>query len=389
MKTIEEILDIYGDEISSLGYGRKQLADWLTEKFGETYSEYSARKILERIDSVAPTRENQTMEELLREIYGMYDPTWVPVSVWGDPRNPRAKWERRLDVLTKDRIDEMQKQAKELGIKENFEDEESGKMGVLSIRDAHFGMFTDHPYPYETYDLQEAQDTYLEAARELAGKAKKQGANKIVYIVGSDMMNVDGPSNTTTKGTPQDMSTTWNNAFEAALTSANSVIDMLNQNFDTVTVVCEPGNHDNTLATTLGLSLKGAWGERVNVLAGNKTLKVVKFGNTNLFFHHGDGMKPDDYQGVIYSKHPQCATPNQYVEVLTGHLHHRRRATLKQGGDYLEELSIVHRITPALCPSSNWSESMGYSSEPGAQLTVYTKAGFESMFEYRPKLTTF
>jgi len=385
MYTIEEVIKRHKETIAGLGYGRTQLQEWLNENLEGEYTQYFARRLLEQINSSYEPLESdyKTMEELLREIYGLQDPTWVPVSVWGDPRNPRAKWERRLSVIDKEKIDELQRQIRELNIGDSKIYEDGRKLAVLSIRDAHFGMFTDHPEPYNTYNLAEAQEAYLAAAADLILKAKRNEVTHLVYIVGSDMINVDGPANTTTRGTPQDVSTNWTNAFKAALESANAVIQAATEHFDGVTVVCEPGNHDNTLAKALGISLQAKWGDKATVLAEGDDLKRVKFGKTDLFFHHGDKIKPEDYQGVIYARYPDCATPGRYVEVLTGHLHHRRRTALKTGGDYLEEMGIVFRITPALCPSSNWSESMGYDSEPGAQLTIYNTHGFESLFEFR------
>jgi hypothetical protein len=109
----------------------------------------------------------------------------------------------------------------------------------------------------------------------------------------------------------------------------------------------------------------------------------VSLGHTHLFFHHGDGIKPEDYPRLIANDHPDTIKPGDYVEVLTGHLHHRRRSVLGTSGDYLEAGAIIHRITPALCPSSNWAERMGFRSEPGSQLTVYNRHGFWCMFEWR------
>lgn len=391
MYSIDEIIRMHGQQIAALGYGRRQLATWLNDNLEGKYTEHFARRVLQEMEDdpelkQGPKMSGKSMEELLRETYELNDPTWIPVSVWGDPRAPRAKWERRLDLIDSERIQKLHAELAQRPLRTDTQ--ASGeRMAVLSIRDVHFGMFTDHPGPYETYDLNEAQTHYERAASKLINEAVSQGAETLVFPVGSDMINVDGPSNTTTKGTPQDVSTSWNKAFRAALESVNNVInEAVNTNgIKKVIVVAEPGNHDNTLAQTLGMAIESKWdGNGVQVLAGDETLKMVNLGSTYLFFSHGDGAKPESYAGIIYADHPQCATRGNYVEVLTGHLHHRRKSVLKAPGDYLEESSIVHRITPALCPSSNWSEFMGYRSQPGAQLTIYDSKGFLSLFEYRP-----
>lgn len=388
MFTVDEIIDSHGETISNLGYGRRQLCEWLNQNVEGQYTEHFARRVLDELsqqtERVTPPVSGKSMEDILRDTYGLYDPTWVPVSVWGDPRNPRAKWERRLDLVDEERI---QKIVKNLGGKElpNVATAKGERMAVLSIRDTHFGMFTEHPGPYESYDLREAQNAYLSAASELMIEADNAKAGTLVIPFGSDALHVDGPQSTTTRGTPQEISTAWWRAFEAALQSISIVVEAAAQKFDVV-LVLEPGNHDHSLAQALGIAVASKYQKqaRVTVLAGHETLKKVSIGNCHVFMHHGDTMKPQNYQGIIYGDHPECATHGAYVEVLTGHLHHRRRGVLLDGGDYLEENGIVHRITPALCPASNWSESQGYRSRPGAQLTVYTERGFHSLYEWRP-----
>lgn len=393
MHNVDEILTLYGDTIRSLGLGRRALAQWLNENVEGKYTEHFARRVLEALEDEPETipdmglKRTRSMEEILRDEYGLHDPTWVPVSVWGDPRNPRAKWERRLDLLDAERMQKIVERLNPEKLQTASEiDADSRRMAVLSIRDTHFGMFTEHPGPYETYDLAEAQRAYLKAASKLMNEAEHMGVDHLVIPFGSDALHVDGPGSTTTKGTPQEISTSWLRAFEAALQSLNSVVEDARSRFLRVTLVLEPGNHDHSLAQALGIAVKSRWEGQVEVLAGHETLKRVSIGNTHVFMHHGDSMKPAAYSGVIYSDYPECARKGSYIEVLSGHLHHRRRTVLLEAGDYVEENGIVHRITPALCPASNWAEAGGYRSEPGAQLSVYTPTGFLALFEWNPRM---
>lgn len=388
--TVDEVIEAYGQTINQLGYGRRQLAEWMNDNLEGKYTEHFARRVLQELSEeeqyteLAPMYTGKTMEEILRETYGLYDPTWVPVSVWGDPRNPRAKWERRVDLVDAARINQILETTgnTHLPAARKVEGE---RMAVLSIRDTHFGMFTEHPEPYDTYDLEEAQQAYLLAAADLMHQALKENIDTLVIPFGSDALHVDGPQSTTSKGTPQEVSTAWWRAFEAALDSIITVVKRASKKFDVI-LVLEPGNHDHTLAKALGIAIQSRFQdeEKVTVLAGHQTLKKVSLGKCHVFMHHGDTMKPQNYQGVIYGDYPECGAAGSYIEVLTGHLHHRKRGVLLDGGDYLEENGIVHRITPALCPASNWSESQGYRSRPGAQLTVYSERGFYALYEWRP-----
>lgn len=391
MFSIDEIIDQYGDTIKELGYGRRQLADWLNDNVEGKYTEHFARRLLAELDAEeeAPTQKNadqRSMEDRLRDIYGLQDESWVPVSVWGDPNNPRAKWERRMDLVEADKMQAILEKTQALTL-ESAMSVPSDRMAVLSIRDTHFGMFTEHPGPYDSYDLEEAQWAYVQAGRYLMREAAESGVSHLVIPFGSDTLHVDNNANTTTKGTPQEMTTAWWRAFEAAMQSIITVAVEASEQFEAVTLVLEQGNHDENMARSLAMAVQARFVgyENVNVMASFDKMKRVSVGERcHVFMHHGDTMHPSSYPAIIYADHPEVAKRGSYVEVLSGHLHHRKKATLKQAGDYLEDGGIVHRITPALCPSSDWAQANGYRSVPGAQLTVYDEDGFVSLFDWTP-----
>lgn len=416
MLTINEIIDTYGDDIKSLGYGRELLAKWLNENLDGRYTQHFARRLLDRLAEEAqepedldwgitsnkigilpsPEPADCTIEEKLRRSYGITDPTWVPVGIWGEPNNPRAKWEKRSFVPEPEKLQAVVEKSQgehlissiELGRGAGYFDLDSEYkgtiVGVLSIRDTHFGMFTSHPWPYDSYDLKGAQQAYVEAAQYLMFWAEHMGVEQLVIPFGSDTLHVDGATNATTKGTPQDVTGPWWEAFEAAMESLNRTIYSATNSFDTVTLVLENGNHDRNMARALAVALRGKWGSEVSIIDGPESVKRVSVGNTHLFFNHGDSMKIEAFPALIHADHPDVIKQDSYVEVLTGHMHHRRRTLLQSAGDYFEPDALVHRITPALCPSSDWAEVHGYRSMPGAQLTVYDEEGFVALFDWVP-----
>lgn len=388
MPTIDEVIEQHGELIKGMGYGRRQLAQWLNDNLEGKYTEHFARRVLDEMgegqeEQPQKNADDRSLEQRLRDIYSLHDPSWVPVSVWGDPLNPRAKWQRRLDLVDLERIKKLAQQ--ESSHPKSVCKSKSDKMAVLSIRDTHFGMFTDHPGPYASYNLEEASKAYIDAGHYLADKALREGVKHLVVPFGSDALHVDGSSATTTRGTPQEVSTAWWKALEAALASLNQVTSYALKRFERVTLVLEQGNHDHNMSRALAIAVAAKWGgTQVDVLDGFETLKRVSVGKTHVFMHHGDAMQPGQYPAIIYADHPDVA--GGYIEVLSGHLHHRKKTTLLAAGDYLEDGGIVHRITPALCPSSNWAEAQGYRSLPGAQLTVYSEAGFVSLYDWTPSL---
>jgi hypothetical protein len=326
----------------------------------------------------------------LRETYGIHDASWEPVTIWGDARNPLVKWVRRKPIITMQEAQERIQLSPETHSIVLHEQQSFGrKVGMLSMRDAHFGLMTEHPQPYDKYDLSEASNVMQEAGSYLLSVAHKNEVSDLIIPVGSDLLHVDGSSLTTTKGTRQDTNAFWWEAFNAAINSINAIVRTATKHFSTITIIIEPGNHDSSLTRALGVTMRAAWPDEgiVRILDHPETLKRVSFGNTHLFTHHGNSIKPNQLQALIHARHPDVISRDSYVEVLCGHYHHRSSKVLNQTNEYLEFNGITLRITPALCPASNWSESQGYISSPGAQLTIYNDAGFLSLHEWRPQIT--
>jgi len=402
MLTVEDVMERYGSRISDLGYGRKELAKWLGENAPGEYTEHFARRVIWNLENLPraieqrlaqktaePEADNPSVsvEEKLRESYGITDTSWVPVSIWGEPSSPRAKWVRKIAGSIEPEklqawLDKTQVEPPEKSQDIGYEN----TMGVLSIRDAHFGLFSEHAGPnYHAYDLNEAHDAYIRAGRYLIARAATEDVSHLVIPFGSDMMHVDGRDNETTKGTAQDVNAQWWQALEMSVKALNQVVSMALEQFHSVTLVLESGNHDNDLSRVLSIAMKQRWEERLDLLDEPGSIKRITLGNCHVFFHHGDGISPEAYAGIIAGDHPDTVKADQYVEVLSGHLHHRRRSVLGSSGDYLEAGGIVHRVTPALCPASNWAESKGYRSTPGAELTIYDEDGLVALFEWTPK----
>lgn len=366
--------------------------------FGEGYHRPKAKSIPEGEPIEIQTDEQQeetevmitgkdgNLEQKLRKLYGIKDENWVPVTIWGDVRNPMVKWERRkMTTYFQENPIELLELPEAIQLTPNTDDED--RIAVLSIRDVHFGLLTEHPEPYEKYDLKEASKAFLAAATHLMQAAIDNQVKKLVIPIGSDLLHVDGSMNMTTKGTKQDTNSFWWDAFDASINTINQTVSIAKVNFDEVILVIEPGNHDTSLARAVGIAMKSAWSNepKVSILDNPNTMKRVSFGNTHLFMHHGNSMKPALIQSLVYTKHPEVIKAGSYVEVLCGHYHQRSGRRLREPGDYFEFGGMVMRITPALCPASNWSESQGYISAPGAQLTVYDEVGFVSLHEWTPQ----
>jgi hypothetical protein len=423
--TVKDIANKHGEEIKRTQMGRTSLQTWLQDKYPNVgFSKHFARMVLRQIyregdpgevekmqggtsqnctppsDKNAPPQAEKThppkwknrtqnstaisgrTEQELRDRFNV-DDDWIPVRMWGSAEKPLVKWERDSGNVNPNEIIEKIDGTPKQEIKWNRHAPQEA-IGVLSIRDAHFGMATMHPDPYENYSVSEAAVAFVNAGAYLIDKAKRENVKHLVIPFGSDTLHVDGATSATTKGTPQETIGYWWEAFEGAMNSLISVVELAREVIGEVTLVLEQGNHDHNLARALGIALTGRWSD-VTVLISPNSIKRVSYGNTHLFFHHGNDVKQEAYLVMIGNTYPDSLSKDNYIEILTGHYHHRNKTILNGSGDYWESGRLNYRITPALCPSSNWAEASGYNSEPGAQLTVYDNQSFLSLHEWKPR----
>ena len=107
--------------------------------------------------------------------------------------------------------------------------------GVLSLQDIHFGKEGN-----ETID-----QCFEETIIDLVERAtSSHHLEKIYYVVGGDLINMDTWSGSTTSGTPLDNCMTATEAYKQAFDAIQWSINYIKQFCDTLQVVYIPGNHD-------------------------------------------------------------------------------------------------------------------------------------------------
>ena len=243
-------------------------------------------------------------------------------------------------------------------------------LGVLSIPDIHVGKLAWAPETGEAYDTKRAVNTYLDAAGHLIEKLKRAGAGRVLYVVGNDLLHVDGGLlPTTTKGTPQDTDTRWLYAFRRAKAMTASVIKALAE-FAEVDVIVVPGNHDNTLATLLGEVLQAYYAHSDGVRVDNRPIgrKYIAVGKLLFGFTHGDTIKPQALPTLMATEVPELWGQTTWREWMLGHIH-KRKEWISVGID--DMMGVRLRYLPSLSGMDRWSYSKGYRHAKVAEVHVY------------------
>jgi hypothetical protein len=235
-------------------------------------------------------------------------------------------------------------------------DYSSGNMLEVNISDAHFGkMAWGKETGSRNYDTPIAASTFLRAVANLINLARVYTYDKIVFVVGNDLLNSDDEMGRTTKGTFVSTDGRYQKTFSTVRQTVTRAIHMLAE-LAPVEVVMVPGNHDNLSVWHLGDSLECLFENDQNVTVRNEPTqrKYIRFGDVFLLVTHGDKGKREDYPLLMATERSKDFGETKYREVHTGHIHQTK----------LQEWHGVRvRIIPSLSPPDAWHSENGFTGQ--------------------------
>jgi hypothetical protein len=234
--------------------------------------------------------------------------------------------------------------------------EQCGNMLEITVPDAHFGkMAWSKETGYQSYDTPIAAAMFLRALDTLIESAKAKDYDKILFVVGNDLLNSDNEQGTTTKGTAVSTDGRYQKTFITVRRTITEAIKRLKE-IAPVHVVMISGNHDDLGVWHLGDSLECAFANDEDVEIDNepKYRKYVRYGKVLLMFTHGDKGKREDYPLLMATEKSKDFGETKYREVHTGHIHQTK----------LQEWHGVRvRILPSLSPPDAWHSENGFTGQ--------------------------
>jgi hypothetical protein len=254
----------------------------------------------------------------------------------------------------------------------------------LAIMDPHMGMLA---WGAETggpsNDLDIAIVDYRNAVKDLLARARHYDVERILYVVGNDMLHVDsmqdGKVGTTTAGTPQDFDSRLPKLFTAARRAAVEAIDEARL-IAPVDVMIVPGNHDEVTMYRLGEVL-AAWyrnDDLVTVHNSPRLRKYYQYGKNLLAFTHGleTGRKREPLPLIMATEAPDMWAATTHREWHVGHRHATGELQYMAPATTLQEARTVRvRTLPGLTPSDAWHTTQGYSHQRAATGLVFQRSG--------------
>ena len=114
---------------------------------------------------------------------------------------------------------------------------------VIDIADLHIGKLASNSETGDKYNKDIAVERALKGVNGILNKAKGFPIDKILFIIGNDVLHVDNSTKSTTSGTTQDVDGMWYDNYTTARDLYIKIVEMLVSVAD-VHIVHNPSNHD-------------------------------------------------------------------------------------------------------------------------------------------------
>lgn len=253
------------------------------------------------------------------------------------------------------------------------------KCALISLPDAHIDKLT-----LDGESINKKIQTYYEVLNSLVHSASGAFAlEEIVFVVGNDFYHTDSVNNTTTKGTPLQVNTSWDDAYMKGFDLMVKSISFLKKNCKTLKIILMQGNHPFTKEFYLTHALEVYFANDPNITFDKVTrnLKVHQYGETLLCFNHGNNVNdklPLAFATSFYKEWGQC----KYKDIIIGDKHHNTEKLFRSQG---ESFGVRMRMLPSLSGTDKWhDENLFINAIQSGICLVYDKTkGKIAEFEER------
>lgn len=227
---------------------------------------------------------------------------------------------------------------------------------VIDPADVHIGKLAVRSETGEDYNVSVAVERISEGVRTLLQKCSGFNIDKIMYIIGNDILHTDSTNRTTTSGTPQDTTGMWHQNFLAAKNVHIAVIELLMSIAD-VHVQYDPSNHDYMSGYFLADTIS-SWFSKSKNIDFNTNIsyrKYFRYGNNLIGTTHGDGAKEADLPLLMAHETGIDWAECKHKYFYTHHIHH------KKSKDYM---GVTIESMRSLSGPDSWHAKHGYMHSP-------------------------
>lgn len=236
---------------------------------------------------------------------------------------------------------------------------------VVDPCDLHLGKLALAVETGEDYNIEIAKQRCIEGVEGLIQKAQGFPIERILFVIGNDILHFDTTKRTTTGGTPQDTDGQLHQIFTEGVNLYVQLIERLLTVAD-VDIVYNPSNHDYVSGFMLAQTV-AAWFRHSKNVTFDVTIRHRKhytYGNNLITTSHGDGAKHNDMPFLMAHEHPDWSNKvRQKRYVYLHHLHHKKVTKWNNAQD----TDGIHlQILRSPSAPDSWHTQQGYVAAPRA-----------------------
>ena len=242
---------------------------------------------------------------------------------------------------------------------------------VVDIADLHINKYATSELTGAEYNSKKAVQRAIEGTKGLLQKSIGFGIDKILFVIGNDVLNTDNLSKSTTKFTPQDTDVSWHEAFKIAYQCYVKSLELCLSVADVDVIHC-PSNHDFMSGTFLAETLKAHFRLCDNITFDTSSAyrKYYQYFGNLIELEHGDKGKVADLPLVIAQQQPRMWAECKFRYGYLHHVHHSDKRQFQSSKDYIG-LNITYLRSPS--SADIWHSDNGYLNMVAVEAFIHSK----------------
>lgn len=304
-------------------------------------------------------------------------------------KNPKNGQDVRINDLVREAVADTPSSLAALPVRE---EPTGAHLLVIDLADVHFLKLCVQTETGYGYNREVARHRVVEGTKALLRMARPWGISRILFVMGNDILHVDGPRTSTTSGTYQDSEGTMFQGFKDASAALEEAINQATGLADVDLIHCM-SNHDWLMGWALTQTVAGRlrWNSRVRATDYNiseRHRKYYRFENNLFGLTHGDGAKEEKLYGLMVTEAREHISACKNLYWLLHHLHHKIRKT-RGDCEFIREkdhngmtahikgtpapeghyLNIEYVRSPS--PPDGWHDRNGYVNRQAVECFIY------------------
>lgn len=358
---------LYDHEANYLGI------DLNKKNVGENKARYTIEKHL--INKLQEAKNSGVIEAC--ENVGA-DPTTAPM-LWLKTKNESVRVINPLyvspevksfEILKDDLISDLKKYSPKYP-KLKRKKTKDGHLLVVDIADLHINKYATSELTGAEYNSKIAVERAIEGTKGLLQKSVGFNIDKILFVLGNDVLNTDNLTKGTTKNTPQDTDVSWFEAFKIAKECYVKCIELCLAFADVDAVHC-PSNHDFMSGTFLAEAVATHFRLNKNITFDTSPAyrKYYRYYSNLIELEHGDKGKVADLPLVIAQNKPKMWADTKFRYSYLHHVHHSDKRQFQSSKDYIG-LNVTYLRSPS--SADIWHADNSYYNMVAVESFIHSK----------------